>query len=92
MEVRNITISEEILEVCPEFSMAAITCEVINSPFNASLWQEIQYFSSRFASKHNIEDIKKKAGNTRHAASVQKAGGKTQTVTGLQLRLYAEGF
>lgn len=60
MEVRNITISEEILEVCPEFSMAAITCEVINSPFNAGLWQEIQYFSSRFASKHNIEDIKKR--------------------------------
>lgn len=54
---RNITIGEEIREVCPEFHLAAISCEVINSPHNADLWQEIDAFCKHFSSANKMEDI-----------------------------------
>ena len=33
----NISISNEILTVCPEFAVSAIQCEIKNSLYNAKL-------------------------------------------------------
>ncbi|RNC65054.1 B3/4 domain-containing protein [Proteiniphilum sp. X52] len=55
--MRNITISDQITEVCPGFHVAAIACEVRNSSHHHGLWQEIDAFYNRFASTYKIEDI-----------------------------------
>ncbi|MCE5205222.1 MAG: hypothetical protein LLF80_03845 [Porphyromonadaceae bacterium] len=60
MEQKNITIGPEIFAVCPEFHLAAIACEVMNSPYNAGLWQEIDAFSAQFAATYKIEEINKR--------------------------------
>ena len=57
MQTRNITISERIAAACPEFHLAAITCEVKNSSHNPGLWEEIHAFCTQFVSSHKMEDI-----------------------------------
>lgn len=56
----KISISEDVLKVCPEFSMAAIECKVKNSNYNMGLWEEIDYFTSHFTQNYKMEDIKKR--------------------------------
>lgn len=60
MTNRIITISEEILEVCPRFQLAAIECEVNNTPHNEDLWEEIDRFITDFRDKYKMADIKKR--------------------------------
>lgn len=55
--MRNIIISNQIATVCPEFHVAAIACEVRNSPYNAGLWEEIDAFYTHFASTHKMVEI-----------------------------------
>lgn len=57
---KEITISDKIYDVCPEFSMAAIVCEVTNSPFHEKLWKEITTFSAFLASSCKMEEIKRR--------------------------------
>lgn len=57
MQTRNITISDQITAVCPEFHVAAIACEVRNSPHNTGLWQMIDAFCTQFSTTHTMEDI-----------------------------------
>ncbi|WP_298646112.1 phenylalanine--tRNA ligase beta subunit-related protein [uncultured Proteiniphilum sp.] len=57
MNTRNITISDRIAAICPEFHVAAIACKVRNSPHNTGLWQEIEAFCSRSSSTHKMGDI-----------------------------------
>ncbi len=54
----KISISEDVLKVCPEFSMAAIECKVKNSTYSKDLWQEIDNFTSHFTQNYKMEDIK----------------------------------
>lgn len=54
----EISIGEDILDVCPEFCMAAIECKVNNSTYNKDLWEEIEKFTSNFIQNYKIEDIK----------------------------------
>ena len=54
----SITISDQILEVCPEFRFAAILCEFKNSNYDADLWKEIETYSKEFVSKYRMQDIK----------------------------------
>ena len=58
--VVRITISEEILAVCPFFCFAALEAKVKNRPFNRELWNEIETFSATFRETYRIEDIKKR--------------------------------
>src|SRR5690554_1746232 len=60
MKQRDITLSDEIVAACPDFHVAAITCEVTNTPFHAGLWEEIDAFTARFFSGTKMEDIKKR--------------------------------
>lgn len=57
MELK-IKISEDILNVCPDFHLAAINCVVKNSSFNEKLWQEINLFTKQFYASISIEEIK----------------------------------
>src|SRR5690554_5349648 len=57
----KISISAEILEVCPNFHMAAIACKVKNSVYNKELWTKIDHFSSHFIQNFKMEDIKKRS-------------------------------
>ncbi|MEA4917943.1 B3/4 domain-containing protein [Proteiniphilum sp.] len=57
MQNRKIIISEKIREVCPEFHVAAITCDVRNNSHNSGLWQEINAFCSQFSTTYKMEDI-----------------------------------
>ena len=56
----KISISEDVLEVCPHFHMAAIECKVKNSTYNNELWDEINNFTSHFIQHYKMEDIKKR--------------------------------
>ena len=56
----NITVSDEILHVCPDFKFAAIRCEIENSPYSSELWEEIRLFSAQFVKTHLMTDINKR--------------------------------
>ncbi len=57
MQNREITISEQITAVCPEFHVAAIVCDIKNSPYHGGLWQEIYAFCAQFSATYKMEDI-----------------------------------
>lgn len=57
MELK-IKISREILEVCPDFQLAAINCKVKNTVFNDELWQDINLFIKQFSASNSMADIK----------------------------------
>lgn len=59
--VSRIRIGKEILEVCPNYHMAEISCSVKNSEYNKELWDEIDSFISDFTLNYNFEDIKKRS-------------------------------
>lgn len=56
----KISISNDILDVCPHFSFKAIECNVINSKSNNNLWEEIEIYSKEITSKYKISDINKR--------------------------------
>lgn len=55
----EITISDKIYEICPDFAFSAIQCQVKNSLHNDELWQEITAFSEKFASETALNEINK---------------------------------
>lgn len=60
MKQIKINISDKILQACPEFRMAAITCKVKNSTTHEELWNEIESFSSKFAFNVSMDEIKER--------------------------------
>lgn len=54
----KINIGKDILEVCPDFKMAAINCKVKNSSYNKDLWDEINEFTYYFTQHYKMEEIK----------------------------------
>lgn len=55
----NISVSEEIKSLCPDFAGAAIYAKVKNSPHSTGLWEQINKFATEYKISHQIEDIKK---------------------------------
>lgn len=55
----NITISKEIIEICPDFTLIAIACRSVNTPFQQGLWDEIDQFILGFRENHETKDINK---------------------------------
>jgi len=55
----SITISDEIKSVCPDLKVMAISCNVINTPYDASLWQEISAQEEYVRSEYKLEDVNK---------------------------------
>ena len=62
----KIEVSQEIKDICPEFTGAAIFASVENSPYNEALWDQINVAVSKYKAIHKIEDIK---GNPAIAAT-----------------------
>lgn len=55
----GITFSDEITSVCPDLHILAITCNVVNTPSDARLWDEIIDDENRLRESCKLEDINK---------------------------------
>ena len=54
----KIRCSEEIKRACPEFKGMALEATVINTPYNESLWKEIERFTVEYRTKYTVDSIK----------------------------------
>ena len=54
----NVIVSPEIAAVCPEFVGACIEAQVLNTPYNEALWQEIEQLGIRFRQTLTTETLK----------------------------------
>jgi len=54
----NILVSEEIAQVCPTFVGACVEAQVMNTPYNEHLWQEIKQQGERFRRELTTESLK----------------------------------
>lgn len=55
----NIEVSDQIKNVCPDFTGAAVFATVKNTPYDEGLWALIDEFSKEYKSTHQMEDVKK---------------------------------
>lgn len=54
----KVIVSNEIEEVCPEFVGACIEAQVVNTPYNAELWVEIEQLGEKFRAELTTETLK----------------------------------
>ncbi len=71
----EISVGEEILKVCPVFSLAAIECDIKNTQNDKDLWEEIELFSQNLRETVSMPDIKNRP-NLAETRAVYKALGK----------------
>ena len=71
----KVVVSQEIENVCPEFVGACVEAQVVNTPYNRELWQEIEALGNRYRAELTTESLKER---TSIAATrrVYKACGK----------------
>jgi DNA/RNA-binding domain of Phe-tRNA-synthetase-like protein len=55
----NLSVSNEIYSICPEFTYATIQCKVVNSPTDENLWTEIHSAELELQRGYKTEDINK---------------------------------
>lgn len=56
----QITISNQIKEICPDLKVAVVVCKVRNTPTTEALWSEITAEGERIVSVYKLEDINKR--------------------------------
>ena len=71
----HIIVSKEIESVCPNFVGAAVEAQVVNTPYNAALWDEIHTLEARFREELTTESLKELSGIAA-TRRVYKACGK----------------
>ena len=71
----HIIVSKEIENVCPNFVGAAVEAQVVNTPYNAALWDEIHTLEARFREELTTESLKELSGIAA-TRRVYKACGK----------------
>ena len=71
----KVIVSEEIEQVCPEFVGACIDAQVVNTPYSATLWEEISVCSEKFRQQLTTESLKEIA-SIAATRRVYKACGK----------------
>ena len=54
----NLSVSEEIRQLCPDYCGAAVYAAVNNSAFSAGLWEEINLFTKELQSSETTDSIK----------------------------------
>ena len=54
----RVVVSQEIERVCPEFIGACVEAQVVNTAYNAELWEEINVLGSRFRQELTTETLK----------------------------------
>ena len=58
----NITVSQEIENVCPGFVGAAVEAWVTNSPYSGALWHEINALGEKYRAELTTESLKQLSG------------------------------
>lgn len=54
----NVIVSQEIEHICPEFVGACVEADVVNTPYNSELWQEIEALGNRYRHELTTESLK----------------------------------
>jgi len=54
----KVIVSEEIEQVCPEFVGACVEAQVVNTPYNEELWQEIESLGLHYRAELTTESLK----------------------------------
>lgn len=54
----KVIVSNEIEQICPEFVGACLEARVVNSPYNAALWTEIETLAEKFRRELTTESLK----------------------------------
>lgn len=54
----EISVSNDIKAICPDFEFRAISCKVNNSKYNSELWKEIDEYSQYLRENLQLSDIK----------------------------------
>ena len=54
----NVIVSREIETVCPAFVGACVEAEVLNTPYQAELWKEIEALGERYRAELTTESLK----------------------------------
>ena len=71
----NVIVSREIETVCPAFVGACVEAEVVNTPYQAELWKEIEALGERFRAELTTESLKE-LPSIAATRSVYRACGK----------------
>ena len=71
----KVIVSKEIGLICPEFVGACVDATVINTPYSAELWEEIDAFCNRFREELTTESLKEIA-SIAATRRIYKACGK----------------
>ena len=58
--MKNVTVSGQIYQACPDLHLGIIACDVINSPSNEVLWEEIAKAEDNLRKTLRMEDIAKR--------------------------------
>ena len=70
----KIIVSEEIKNICPTFVGAAVEAQVVNSQYNAELWDEIHEIEQRLRQELTTESLKCVSGIAATRAVYKKCG------------------
>jgi DNA/RNA-binding domain of Phe-tRNA-synthetase-like protein len=54
----KVIVSNEIANVCPDFVGACVEAEVVNTPYCAELWQEIERWGEKYRQEITTESLK----------------------------------
>ena len=54
----NVIVSQEIERVCPDFVGACVEAQVVNSPYCAPLWEEINALGAKYREQLTTESLK----------------------------------
>lgn len=54
----KVIVSQEIERACPAFVGACVEAQVVNTPYNEALWQEIEAMGERFRQELTTESLK----------------------------------
>ena len=54
----KVIVSQEIESVCPEFVGACVEAQVVNTPYNSELWQEIEALGNKYLAELTTESLK----------------------------------
>ena len=70
----KIIVSNEILQVCPVFVGACVDAKVVNTEYNADLWDEIHALEKRFRRELTTESLKELTSIAATRAIYKKCG------------------
>lgn len=62
MKLKNIIISDELASAAPEFKVIVLSADVVNSPTDPRLIEELNRLAGEIKSSYRIEDINKRSG------------------------------